>query len=176
MSAPPAGAPPEIELLLDVLALAVPPRSAAFVSGPMTPSPGRAADHGLAPDEVRRRNARAIEGFATRLRARQGGPVISPAGLDVPGWRGRDYGELFRRVIERFAAEVWFLEGWQFSPGCVQEIATCFRLGIRCLDQEGEPIDRPAAVRKVRQALEISTASGAGCASLEASFEALESG
>lgn len=174
MSARPAGAP-DIELLLDVLGLAVPPRSAAFVSGPVTPSPGRETGHELDADEVRRRNARAIEGFATRLRARRGRPVISPAGLDVPGWRGRDYGELFRRVIERFAAEVWFLEGWQFSPGCVQEIATCFRLGIVCLDHEGEPVDHPAAVRKVRQALDICAASGAGCASLEASFETLES-
>lgn len=166
---------PDIERFLDVLALALPPRSAVFVSGPLASGPRRYAGDGVGADEVRDRNAREMDDFAARLRVRLGKPVISPAGLQVPGWRGRDYGELFRRVIERFAEEVWFMEGWQLSTGSVREIATCLRLGIPCLDPSGEPIDHSTAVRKVRQALDIAAASGADCASLKASFQTLES-
>lgn len=167
-TAPPAeaAAPPEIALLLDVLALVLTPGSAAFVSGPLASGPRLYAAPAADPAEVRRRNAREMEDFAAGLRARLGKPVISPAGLQVAGWRGRTYGELFRRVIERFAAEVWFLDGWELSTGSVGELATCWRLRLPAYDQRGAPLDRETALARCREALVVAVPSGVDCASL----------
>lgn len=164
----------EIERILAAIAMAVPARSAAFVSGPVASGPRLYAPDAPAPSELRARNAENMERFADSLRRRLGRPVISPARFSVPGWRGRDYGELFRRVIERFAREAWFLDGWEFSTGAVREQVTCLRAGIPRLDERGRPIDHRAAVRQARRALEIASRSGIDCASLTASVRLLE--
>lgn len=163
----------EIRWALDVLGLALPPKSAAFVSGPLASGPRRYER--LDAREVRARNVREMEEFASALRARLGKPVISPAGLEVPSWRGRTYGEFFRAVIERFAQEVWFMDGWQLSSGSVGELATCTRLRIPRLDAGGRAIDHRTALRECRQALEVAALSAVDHASLRDAVRDLES-
>jgi hypothetical protein len=162
----------EIRRLLDVLALAVPPKSAAFVSGPL--ASGRRRYERLDAREVRAGNAREMEAFAAALRTRLGRPVISPARFEVPTWRGRTYGEFFRAVIERFAREVWFMDGWELSSGSVGELATCTRLQLPRLDAAGNAIDHRTALRRCRRALEVAARSGVDHASLRDAVEKLE--
>jgi len=74
---------------------------------------------------------------AKRLRANMRGMVIDPSRFgDVPGWGQSDYHEFWVNVIGRFAEEVFFLDGWQYSVGCTIEFSTAIRLGLPTLTTE----------------------------------------
>jgi hypothetical protein len=133
-----------VTVLLDALAMILPPRGALLLSGPV--ASGRRHFEALArgapdPERVRDENARALDAFAARLRGASAQPIINPAHFHVPHWRGRDYGVFFRGVIERFAASVWFIDGWQFSRGSIEENLFCAERGVVCFDESGHPLE-----------------------------------
>jgi hypothetical protein len=124
--------------LLSVLDLAVPPNSAVFVSGPVASGIRFfSRDQPLDPDAIWDANATDMELLANDLRRRLEKTVICPSRFKVPGWRGCNYREFFRDVIRRYAAEVWFVDGWEFSNGALEEFVLCQELGVPCYQSNG---------------------------------------
>jgi hypothetical protein len=94
-------------------------------------------------------NRRRAHEAAKRLRANVRGMVIDPSRLvDVPGWEQQDYHLFWTSVIDRFAEEVFFLDGWQYSVGCTIEFSTAVKLGLPTLTIESTELN-PATGRQL---------------------------
>jgi hypothetical protein len=92
---------------------------------------------------------------AKRLRANVHGMVIDPSRMiDVPGWEQRDYHAFWINVIDRFAEEVFFLDGWQYSVGCTIEFSTAVKLGLPTLTTEFTTLDPAMGQQLVHAALQ----------------------
>jgi hypothetical protein len=120
--------------LLQAWECTVPPRSATYVSGPITTGPRfvewckeRSIRHRLEirqnSDSFRRcvvePNEHEVRQAAKSLRDMNTLVVIEPASLSIEGWGQADYHLLWELVIERFIARILLLDGWEFSKGCV---------------------------------------------------------
>lgn len=115
-------------------------KSAAYVAGPL--DTGKAYYHQrIGPTEnVRQINQGRLTQFARQLRTRISYPVIDPGVLQVSFWSGSDYSTFFLQVIERYAKEVWFIDGWEFSIGATKEFKYCVSWGLPCFDERGTPL------------------------------------
>lgn len=140
-------------LCLQAIGSVVEPRSALYAAGPL--ETGRIfyehkAGDGLSDGGVRRANQARLTSFVARLRHEFGRPVIDPGLLVVQGWEGNDYGEFFLEVIRRFAAEVRFIEGWEYSSGATKEYLLCVETGVPCFDECGAAllVDRAEALMR----------------------------
>jgi hypothetical protein len=79
--------------------------------------------------------------------------VIDPSALDdVPGWTQADYRAFWGEVIERYAAEVIFRDGWSSSRGCAYEFLVAARAGIPTLDAVRRPLSLLDALGMIRSA------------------------
>jgi len=112
-------------------------------------------------------NIKALDHFATNLRARLKRPIISPARLYFENWHGDDYRAFFELVIERYASEIWFSEGWDMSTGSLYELAICARLNRPAYEKIGIPIEMNTAIERVRDSLQIASRSGVCAENLE---------
>lgn len=112
-------------------------------------------------------NIKALDHFAANLRARLNCPIISPARLYFESWHGDDYRAFFEIVIERYASEIWFSEGWEMSTGSLYELAICARLNRPAYEKIGILIDMSAAIERVRNSLRIAINSGVCADNLE---------
>lgn len=82
-------------------------------------------------------NRRRAHEAAKRLRSSVRGMVIDPSRMiDVPGWEQPDYHAFWTSVIDSFAQEVFFLDGWQYSVGCTIEFSVAVKLGLPTLTTE----------------------------------------
>jgi hypothetical protein len=87
---------------------------------------------------------------------RSGGqPVIEPGCFEIEGrvWKQEDYYQLWDQVITEHAAGVRFLEGWQYSAGCVVEYGSAQRNRRPTYTQSGKPLSRAAALNLVDAAV-----------------------
>jgi hypothetical protein len=115
-----------------------------YLSGPITTGP-RLFDALRAGGTTDRRviinlNSQDLRKAAAQLRAGGGGVVVEPASLTVPGWTQADYIGLWDEFIGRFAKEVRFMPGWEFSAGCAAEFARATELGRATLSLSGDAI------------------------------------
>jgi hypothetical protein len=94
---------------------------------------------------IRATNQARLSEFVRALRGNVPEPVIDPGILRVDGWPNKLYGRLFLRVIELYARQAWFTDGWEFSHGATSEYVFCFRAGIPCMDASGDPISPEVA-------------------------------
>ena len=155
------------KVLLGVLGCAIEPRSAVYVSTPITT--GRrfvewraGAGAGLDPDDpayayehllhVIQPNRAHIAPVVESLRQRFPRVIDPTAFEDVAGWEQHDYHGLWAGVIERFANQVVFAEGWTFSSGCVYELAAAIRAGIPLFEESGRPLAVDEALASARVA------------------------
>jgi hypothetical protein len=106
-------------------------------------------------------NRRRAHEAAKRLRAKVRGMVIDPSRLvDVPGWEQRDYHMFWITVIDRFAEEVFFLDGWQYSVGCTIEFSTAVKLGLPTLTIEFAALNPATGQQLVHDAVQEYTQIG----------------
>jgi hypothetical protein len=164
----------ELDQLFSALALVVPPHSAALVSGPVASGQRFFLESGQADEnDIWEANARNMDAFASDLRRRLGRLVICPSRFRIPGWRGSQYGEFFTAVIRRYVAEAWFVDGWEFSVGSVDEFGLCQKLHIPCYRSNGELLTHDAGLRLVEAALEQARKRAAATNLLEAALARL---
>jgi hypothetical protein len=98
---------------------------------------------------------------AKRLRANIRGMLIDPSRMvDVPGWEQPDYHGFWTSVIGRFAEEVFFLDGWQYSVGCTIEFSTAVRLGLPTLTTDFATLNAATGSQLVREAVREYAESG----------------
>lgn len=148
--------------LIQLLDSVLPPKSCAYVAGPL--DHGRAYYEGLAAGlkqpHLRSINEQILSRFAESLRARLPYPVFDPGHLKIEGWKGHDYSVFFLEVVERYAKEVWFLDGWQFSHGATKEFVLCCRESVPCLDQSGRPLTTESGRALIEEAAKYVDALG----------------
>jgi hypothetical protein len=107
--------------LLDAIGSVVPRRGGAYVAGPL--ATGRkyyellASGQESAASDVREHNESKMKAYVVSLRERLSYPVIDPGLLKVEEWTSREIGEFYIEVIDLFAKEMWFMDGWQYSRG-----------------------------------------------------------
>lgn len=99
-------------------------------------------------------NRRRAYETAKRLRAKIVGMVIDPSRFtDVPGWEQPDYHAFWTKVINRYAEEVFFLEGWQYSVGCTIEFSTAVKLGLPTMTTDLAALNALTGLELVRAAV-----------------------
>lgn len=158
------------DLLVRFLGCAVEDRQAFYVSAPITTGrrfiewrrgPGAALREGTNEYRYQHRivviepNLQAVAPIVRELRHRHDGVVIDPTALDnVPGWDQDDYHRFWEDVIEHYVKTVAFADGWEFSTGCVHELATALRVRAQLLDQELRTLTVTEAKARVCAAIE----------------------
>ena len=128
-----------------------------YLSGPITTGPrlleslraGESLDERTVIDE----NSRDMRVIAERLRGR-GGIVVEPGSLSVVGWSQQDYLALWEAFIGRFATEVVFMPGWEFSAGCAREFACAMECELPTRALVGSPIGLEEGWASLAAALE----------------------
>jgi hypothetical protein len=158
------------EWMAAALACTLEPRTALYVSTPITTGarfvawrrgPGAALDpaseeyHHERLARVVTPNREAVVALVAETRERVGEPVIDPTTLeDVPGWQQFDYHRFWVDVIERFAHAVVFVDGWEYSSGCVLELAAAARCRLALLRPDGTTLPRAEARQLVHAAID----------------------
>jgi hypothetical protein len=139
--------------LLDAIGSVVPPRSGAYVAGPL--ATGRhyyelvAAGEDVAASRVRDENEEKMKAFVGSLRGRLSCPVIDPGLIKLDGWTSREVGDFYIKVIELFAKEVWFMDGWEYSRGATKEFQFAVANGVICMDSRGVIITSEEGCRMI---------------------------
>lgn len=155
--------------MLAAMGCALQPRSAVYVSTPITTGPRfvawrRGPGAGLSVDDGEYRRGRHeaviepnradVAPLVTSLRARLDDPVIDPTALeDVPGWEQFDYHWFWTEVIHRYAHTALFADGWEYSSGCVLELAAAVSAGIAVRQSDLSPLSLADAVGQVERAI-----------------------
>lgn len=157
------------DLLLQAWECAFLGGSIVYLSGPITTGPRfvewyRSVGHDLINEprlyrtslneKVIEPNSRDVREAATRLRASLHEPVLEPASLFVAEWSQRDYLALWARVIERFAARLIVMPGWELSTGCAAELERAFIYGLPVTTLDGRVITLDFAEAQLRDAAE----------------------
>lgn len=155
--------------MLAAMGCALEPRSAIYVSTPITsgsrfvawrrgPGAALAAD---GTEYLRDRHESVIEPnradvapLVEALRARVDDPVIDPTALeDVPGWEQFDYHRFWTEVIQRYAHTAVFTEGWEYSSGCVLELAAAVSAGVSVRQSDLSSLPLVEALDRVEYAI-----------------------
>lgn len=173
---PRAQRPAEVERLAGFLSAVLADRSAVYVSAPITSGrrhsewhPAEAHRLSSAPaDYWQAHRAHVVEPnrnhakeVVARIRLSERRPVIDPTAVpDIDGWTQDDYRLLWARVIERYAALVVFLDGWEYSNGCTYEFLVAQRLALPTATEAGRPLTLAAGGALIRGALANLAAQG----------------
>lgn len=155
--------------MLAAIGCALEPRSAVYLSTPITTgrrfvewrrgtgaelSPGSSAYLRRRAEEVIEPNRSDIAPLVRWLRTRFQDPVIDPTALEaVPGWEQFDYHRFWAEVIERYAHTAVFAEGWQYSSGCVLELAAAVSADATLLRDDLAPLNPKDAVQLIEGAI-----------------------
>lgn len=141
----------EARAAIAVLGCTIPPKSATYLSGPITMGlryltqlerlrSRRSGDKnylGVRVDPAaKQRNVLAMRRFAARLRTSTQWVVIDPSRFEPHGWSQAEFHEFWKRVIDLFAERVVLIAGWQYSRGCVREFRSAVEAGVCILDQK----------------------------------------
>lgn len=78
--------------------------------------------------------------IAEKVRGMKSNPVIEPASLRIDEWRQNDYIKFWLSVLEKFVAEIFFVDGWQYSAGCAAEFRFAIDSGYVVHSQNGQEI------------------------------------
>lgn len=80
--------------------------------------------------------------------------VIDPTALeDVPGWEQHDYHAMWAAVVEQYAGTVVFVDGWEYSTGCVIEFLTAHEKSAVLLDESLTELSPQEGLRRVTAAI-----------------------
>lgn len=160
----------EIEFALNILATAIPTRSAIYVSAPIT-SGRRSAEWyrtlsqgvdlsnpeyaSLKIEHVIKPNTDAVQPIITALREHEKQVVIDPTALISPsGWTQGDFRFFWGAVVKRFASTVMFLDGWTYSAGCAYEYLVASECALRTIDVNRQDITVSSALLDLQVAIE----------------------
>lgn len=173
-----------VEALVSAFATVTEPRSATYVSSPLTTGPrafewhrrnGGQDDAGSFHEDVIEPNREDAARFTRSLRAKSKRVVIDPTALlDVPTWTQSDYRYFWGRVIEQCCSEVVFRHGWQFSSGCAYELLIGWESQCRLVREDGNLLSLRDARALLDEAIRVTTLHQTGSAFLSAVRTALE--
>lgn len=140
-----------VEDVLTVFRSIVPDRCAVYVAAPITTGRefynrkrefGKALHNyeALLTQHVVEPNRNRVRPLIAHLREKINKPLIDPTLLELHGWKQADYRQLWRRVIEMFVEEIVFLNGWEYSTGCVHEFLVACGQQLKMFTQDLTPM------------------------------------
>jgi hypothetical protein len=179
-------------LLLGAYSSVIPPRSATYCSAPVTSGKyyfewlertgkrfedvdaieiGSREAHSAAVIEANRSHSLRVVGDLRRNRSY----VIDPSAVaGQPGWTQADWLDLWEEVIALYASEVVFVDGWEYSYGCVHEFWFAQTREIPTYDERGQPLTRTQSLEMISAAARDIGVRGGPVAPLERVLEALK--
>jgi|GEM_PF-2549753 len=166
-----------VDILFQLLDSVLEPKSCAYVAGPL--DSGKEYYERLAAGEellpMRKENEERLREFVRSLRKRLAYPVIDPGRLRISAWAGPDYGVFFLDVVQRYARECWFLNGWEYSTGATKEFVFCCATQTPCLSEFGERLTVPEGLRLINGAADLVRRLGMDDAKLRSRADSLGS-
>ncbi len=166
----------QIEALLDVMCSVLQETNAVYLSVPLTsgrrmidwkksatqlPSPSSPEYSSELKRLVIDPNREHVRELVKQLRRDHNEPIINPSAVgDLIGWNQSDYRFFWGRVIERFAAKVLLVEGWQYSNGCTYEFLVAGRHDRPACDESGSPISVNEGKKLIRLSISEMTECG----------------
>lgn len=144
--------------LLAMLASVAPRRGCAYVAGPL--ATGKVFYDRIASGKqqlaatTREENELLVSHFVKYLRNRVAYPVIDPGVLRISQWSSKRMGDFFLQIIEVYAKEAWFINGWEFSRGATKEYVHCLFNNIPCLDETGMIITADNAAAMIQRTVD----------------------
>jgi hypothetical protein len=160
---------PEIEAILEFYRGFLAPKSATYVSAPITsgrrfvqwlsregakfPRNGSKYRSGHAAHVVQP-NREQVRLLVATVRATTQGPVIDPTSVgNIEGWTQPDFRTAWAKIIEQFVHTVVFADGWEYSNGCSYELLVAVRNQLTLLDERGAAIALPWALMRLDAAI-----------------------
>jgi hypothetical protein len=107
-------------------------------------------------EHARVANILALQQRAQELREAEQTVLIEPASFEANGidrWDQPDYLALWEGVIAGHARHVRFVEGWQYSSGCIVEYRCALQNDRPAIDETGKPVSVQEALRLIDDAL-----------------------
>lgn len=91
----------------------------------------------------------------SRIRRLTKKAVIDPTVLEdcSLNWEQGQYYEFWTHIIRKFADEIVFLDGWEYSLGCCHELITAAHKGISMFTQNLQPMTIFDAIAKVQYSI-----------------------
>ena len=172
---PVSGHADQVAVFIQLLRCVVPSHSAVYLSTPITSGSRYLEWHSTLgnsltdprfdyPSEHRANvvapNSERAKHVAADLRLTFSRCVIDPSSFpDIPEWTQDDYRAFWGSTVTEFAHTVVFMDGWEFSTGCVFEFFVSTERGITRLAQNLAPlIDTDALGMLERARLRLSAA------------------
>lgn len=161
----------EIESVLNILRSVIVEHSAVYISTPITSGQrfalwlsNRDVEFDLSHPEtylefkrqVLEPNSEHARGVISVLRTLFSKTLIDPTAVpDIDGWLQDDYRVLWGKVIELYADTVVFLDGWQYSSGCVYEffVANGVTPRLTILQENVQPLPLATGIHLVKSAV-----------------------
>jgi hypothetical protein len=113
------------------------------------------------------------EAVAARLRQTKV-HVIDPSAVPhISGWTQDDWLGFWEQVIATYAAEIVFIDGWEFSYGCAHEFWFAQSRQIRTCDERERRVSIADGMALIRAAVEILSRTGVSVSRLERVLGAL---
>lgn len=141
----------QIKIILDSWGSTLPRKNVIYISGPMTTGVSTVFQDSLLPKETFESNCQKIHDLADRMRIEYKG-VIDPSGLEMPCWGQEEYMRFWLRCIEERVSKIYFVDGWQYSSGCLREMQKAIELKIPMFDARGRDLSLSALMGIVETA------------------------
>jgi hypothetical protein len=110
-----------------------------------------------------------------QLRRRLKEVVIDPTAMPaLAGWTQGDWRAFWTDVIERYVSTAYFLDGWQFSSGCVHEFFVSRRAGLTTLSENGSPLVTSDGIILIGRAIKYIEEHAGNSVFLRTTFSALK--
>jgi hypothetical protein len=97
-------------------------------------------------------NIQDLIGHADRLRADHR-HIIEPGSFESPAssWAQQEFYRFWEGVITERAKNVIFIDGWHLSVGCTYEYLCAVRANKNTIDERGQTLGVPAAIRLIEE-------------------------
>lgn len=123
---------------------------------------------------VMRENRAALEPLLQALNMRAGRVIIDPTELSEAQWKQGDYHRYWIEVIARFAGDVVFADGWNYSTGCSIEYAAAHLLRLPTYDSSLRPLPSSKAAQLLHEGAVIVEAASSDATALRAAAGVIE--
>lgn len=79
--------------------------------------------------------------------------VINPGAIYIPSWGQPEYLSFWNMVLRKYVHTVMFVDGWQYSPGCVFEFGVAIENGLQLRDENDNLITVAEGVTLIEKAI-----------------------
>ncbi|RPH31155.1 MAG: hypothetical protein EHM93_14715 [Bacteroidales bacterium] len=94
-----------------------------------------------------------IKDFTANLRFKSKDLIIEPASLEVDEWTQPDYLYYWGQVIIKFVRKIVFLDGWNYSNGCIFEYYIGLKNNIELVDQKFKLLNQVNAISRIKASI-----------------------